>query len=139
MLSRTADHLYWMARYTERAENTVEVLASQLRESQERLTQIEEQLRVKKERYMGRLPDQIDAIEALHHPETAEPYGGTERGKAEIDLAVRLVGDRPDDFADVGDALRRRETQPLIRLRRRFVFRTERGAGYRLEPADGEG
>jgi succinoglycan biosynthesis transport protein ExoP len=48
-------------RNTERAENTVEVLASQLRESQHRLTQIEEQLRVKKERFMGRLPNQIDA------------------------------------------------------------------------------
>lgn len=48
-------------RNTERAENTVEVLASQLRESQERLTQIEDQLRLKKERYMGRLPNQVDA------------------------------------------------------------------------------
>ena len=48
-------------RNTERAENTVEVLASQLRESQQRLTQIEEQLRAKKERFAGRLPDQIDA------------------------------------------------------------------------------
>ena len=46
---------------TARAENTVEVLAAQLRESQQRLTQIEEQLRQKKERYMGRLPDQVDA------------------------------------------------------------------------------
>lgn len=46
---------------TARAENTVEVLGGQLRESQERLTQIEEQLRIKKERYMGRLPDQVDA------------------------------------------------------------------------------
>jgi uncharacterized alpha-E superfamily protein len=26
MLSRTADHLYWMARYTERAENTARML-----------------------------------------------------------------------------------------------------------------
>ena len=26
LLSRTADHLYWMARYTERAENTVRML-----------------------------------------------------------------------------------------------------------------
>ncbi|CAN5768245.1 hypothetical protein BH24ACI5_BH24ACI5_09000 [soil metagenome] len=48
-------------RNTERAENTVEVLAGELRKSQERLTQIEEQLRQKKERYMGRLPDQVDA------------------------------------------------------------------------------
>ncbi len=26
MLSRTADHLFWMARYTERAENTARML-----------------------------------------------------------------------------------------------------------------
>jgi uncharacterized protein involved in exopolysaccharide biosynthesis len=48
-------------RNTQRAENTVDVLANQLRESQERLLQIEAQLRQKKERYMGRLPDQVDA------------------------------------------------------------------------------
>jgi succinoglycan biosynthesis transport protein ExoP len=46
---------------TARAENTVEVIAAQLRASQDRINQIEEQLRTKKERYMGRLPDQIDA------------------------------------------------------------------------------
>ena len=46
---------------TARAENTVEVLCAQLRASRDRLNQIEEQLRAKKERYMGRLPDQVDA------------------------------------------------------------------------------
>jgi polysaccharide chain length determinant protein (PEP-CTERM system associated) len=46
---------------TARAENTVEVLGAQLRASQDRLDEIEEQLRSKKERYMGRLPDQVDA------------------------------------------------------------------------------
>ncbi|HVL68567.1 MAG TPA: Wzz/FepE/Etk N-terminal domain-containing protein [Vicinamibacterales bacterium] len=46
---------------TQRAENTIEVLGQQLRASQERLNQIEEQLRQKKERFMGRLPNQIDA------------------------------------------------------------------------------
>ena len=46
---------------TQRAENTVEVLGQQLRASQERLNQFEEQLRVKKERFMGRLPDQVTA------------------------------------------------------------------------------
>lgn len=46
---------------TQRAQNTVEVLAQQLRASQERLNQLEEQLRQKKERYMGKLPDQVDA------------------------------------------------------------------------------
>lgn len=46
---------------TARAENTVEILAAQVRSSQERLAQIEEQLRQKKEQFMGRLPNQIDA------------------------------------------------------------------------------
>lgn len=48
-------------RTAQRAENTVEVLGQQLRTSQDRLNEIEEQLRQKKERYMGRLPNQIDA------------------------------------------------------------------------------
>jgi succinoglycan biosynthesis transport protein ExoP len=46
---------------TRRAENTVEVLGQQLRASQERLNQMEEQIKQKKERFMGRLPDQISA------------------------------------------------------------------------------
>ncbi|HEX6974760.1 MAG TPA: Wzz/FepE/Etk N-terminal domain-containing protein [Vicinamibacterales bacterium] len=46
---------------TERAENTSEVLGQQLKASEERLTQIENQLRTKKEANMGRLPDQINA------------------------------------------------------------------------------
>ena len=45
----------------QRAENTSEVLGQQLHTSQERLAQLEEQLRVKKEANMGRLPDQINA------------------------------------------------------------------------------
>jgi polysaccharide chain length determinant protein (PEP-CTERM system associated) len=45
---------------TQRAENTSEVLAQQLRDSQEKLAQIEEQLRIKKQANMGRLPDQIN-------------------------------------------------------------------------------
>jgi polysaccharide chain length determinant protein (PEP-CTERM system associated) len=46
---------------TQRAENTVEILGQQLRASQDRLNLIEEQLRQKKERFVGRLPDQINA------------------------------------------------------------------------------
>lgn len=46
---------------TARAENTVEVLGRQLQESQDKLNQIEEQLRIKKERFIGRLPGQVDA------------------------------------------------------------------------------
>ena len=45
---------------TERAENTSEVLAQQLRDSLEKLTQIEGQLRIKKQANMGSLPDQIN-------------------------------------------------------------------------------
>jgi polysaccharide chain length determinant protein (PEP-CTERM system associated) len=42
-----------------RAENTSEVLAQQLKSSQERLAELEEQLYRKKETHMGRLPDQM--------------------------------------------------------------------------------
>jgi polysaccharide biosynthesis transport protein len=50
---------------TNRAENTSEVLGQELQASQERLTQLEGQLRVKKEANMGRLPDQINANIAM--------------------------------------------------------------------------
>ncbi|PYR55622.1 MAG: hypothetical protein DMF85_19105 [Acidobacteria bacterium] len=46
---------------TERAENTSEILAQQLARSEDRLKQLEDQLRAKKQAYMGRLPDQIPA------------------------------------------------------------------------------
>jgi protein tyrosine kinase modulator len=46
---------------TQRAENTSEVLGQQLRDSQERLNRLQEQLRAKKEAYMGKLPDQTNS------------------------------------------------------------------------------
>lgn len=46
---------------TQRAENTSEVLTQQLRSSQENLNRLQEQLRVKKQANMGRLPDQMNA------------------------------------------------------------------------------
>jgi polysaccharide chain length determinant protein (PEP-CTERM system associated) len=46
---------------TQRAENTAEVLAQQLRGSQENLNRLQEQLRLKKQAYIGRLPDQLNA------------------------------------------------------------------------------
>src|SRR5262245_38159596 len=46
---------------TARAENTSEALGQQLQASQEHLTQLEGQLRTKKEANMGRLPDQTNA------------------------------------------------------------------------------
>lgn len=44
-----------------RAESSSEFLATQLRESQDRLNNIEERLRQKKEAFMGRLPEQREA------------------------------------------------------------------------------
>ena len=46
---------------TQRAENTSEVLAQQLRNSQENLSRLQEQLRIRKQANMGRLPDQMNA------------------------------------------------------------------------------
>lgn len=46
---------------TQRAENTSEVLAQQLRSSQENLSRLQEQLRLRKQANMGRLPDQMNA------------------------------------------------------------------------------
>jgi polysaccharide biosynthesis transport protein len=46
---------------TQRAENTAEVLGQQLRASEENLNRLQEQLRQKKQAYMGRLPDQMNA------------------------------------------------------------------------------
>ena len=46
---------------TQRAENTSEVLAQQLRNSQENLSRLQEQLRLRKQANMGRLPDQMNA------------------------------------------------------------------------------
>ncbi len=46
---------------TARAENTSEALGQQLQGSQDRLAQLEAQLRTKKEANMGRLPDQTNA------------------------------------------------------------------------------
>lgn len=50
---------------TEQAENTSEVLGQQLKSSEERLAQIENQLRSKKEANMGRLPEQINTNVAM--------------------------------------------------------------------------
>lgn len=46
---------------TRQAENTAEVLGQQARASQERLARLQDELRKKKEAYMGRLPDQMNA------------------------------------------------------------------------------
>jgi len=46
---------------TQQAQNTSEVLANQLKASQERLSKLQEQLRLKKQANIGRLPDQMNA------------------------------------------------------------------------------
>ncbi len=48
-------------RQIERSENTSEVLSQQVQASQGRLTKLENDLRVKKQAYMGRLPNQVNA------------------------------------------------------------------------------
>jgi succinoglycan biosynthesis transport protein ExoP len=45
----------------ERSENTSEILSQQAQASQARLARLENQLREKKQAYMGRLPDQVNA------------------------------------------------------------------------------
>ena len=45
----------------ERSENTSEILSQQVQASQARLARLEGQLREKKQAYMGRLPDQVNA------------------------------------------------------------------------------
>jgi polysaccharide chain length determinant protein (PEP-CTERM system associated) len=47
--------------HTQQAENTSEVLAQQLRQSEDNLKRLGEELRLKKEANVGRLPQQIDA------------------------------------------------------------------------------
>jgi uncharacterized protein involved in exopolysaccharide biosynthesis len=46
---------------TQQAQNTSEILAGQVKASQERLTKLQEQLRLKKQANLGRLPDQMNA------------------------------------------------------------------------------
>ena len=46
---------------TDRAENSAEVLEQQVAGSQARLTDLEDKLRIKKQNYVGRLPEQIGA------------------------------------------------------------------------------
>jgi len=46
---------------TDRAENSAEVLQQQVATSQARLTELEDKLRIKKQNYVGRLPEQIGA------------------------------------------------------------------------------
>jgi len=71
---------------TQRAENTSEVLAQQLRNSQENLNRLQEQLRVRKQANMGRLPDQMNANLSM--------VNGLRQTHDSLSLQVRAEQDR---------------------------------------------
>lgn len=71
---------------TQRAENTSEVLAQQLRATQEKLAALQEQLRTKKEAHMGRLPDQTNA--------NLQMVNGLHRQQESLSLQLRSEQDR---------------------------------------------
>ena len=83
---------------TERAENTSEVLGQQLQTSQERLAQLESQLRTKKEANMGRLPDQIGANVAM--------VNGLRQQLESISMQLRSEQDRLSVVDSQLDAMR---------------------------------
>lgn len=83
---------------TERAENTSEVLGQQLQASQERLAQLESQLRAKKEANMGRLPDQINANVAM--------VNGLRQQLESISMQLRSEQDRLSMLDSQVDAMR---------------------------------
>ena len=71
---------------TQQAENTSEVLAQQLRGSQERLARLQEQLRIKKQANMGRLPDQMNA--------NVQMVNGLRQQHESLSLQLRTEQDR---------------------------------------------
>jgi len=71
---------------TQRAENTSEVLAQQLRASQDRLSALQEELRAKKELHMGRLPDQMNA--------NMQMVNGLQRQQESLTLQLKAEQDR---------------------------------------------
>ncbi len=83
---------------TEQAENTSEVLGQQLQASQERLNQLETQLRAKKEANMGRLPDQINANVAM--------VNGLRQQLESISMQLRSEQDRLTVIDSQLDAMR---------------------------------
>jgi polysaccharide biosynthesis transport protein len=83
---------------TQRLENTSEVLGQQLRASQERLTELQEQLRVKKEAYMGRLPDQTNA--------NLQMVNNLQRQQESLSMQLRAEQDRLSMVEAQIDAMR---------------------------------
>jgi len=83
---------------TARAENTSEALGQQLQASQERLTQLEGQLRTKKEANMGRLPDQTNA--------NVQMVNGLRSQLESIAMQIRSEQDRLSVIESQLDAMR---------------------------------
>ncbi len=84
---------------TNRAENTSEVLGQQLQASLERLTQLEGQLRAKKEANMGRLPTQVNA--------NTEMVRGLRQSLDSYSLQLRTEEDRLSQIESQLDEMRR--------------------------------
>jgi polysaccharide chain length determinant protein (PEP-CTERM system associated) len=83
---------------TQRAENTSEVLAQQLRNSQENLSRLQEQLRVRKQANMGRLPDQT--------PANISMVNGLRQQHDSLSLQLRAEQDRLSMLEGQLDAIR---------------------------------
>jgi hypothetical protein len=83
---------------TQRAENTSEVLAQQLRNSQENLSRLQEQLRLRKQANMGRLPDQMNANISM--------VNGLRQQHDSLSLQLRAEQDRLSMLEGQLDAMR---------------------------------
>ena len=84
---------------TNRAENTSEVLGQQLQASQQRLAELEGQLRVKKEANMGRLPDQVNANISM--------VNGLRQSLDSYSMQLRTEQDRLNQLESQLDEMRR--------------------------------
>ena len=98
----------------ERSENTSEILSQQLQASQARLSRLEGQLREKKQAYMGRLPDQVNA--------NVQMVNGL---RSQLESISTAASRRTGSALDGGDADRADEAGQ----RRRSVHELRRGRG----------
>lgn len=101
---------------TERMENTSEVLLQQVQASQDKLNQLESQLRAKKEMNMGRLPDQINANVSMVNGLRSQLESLSMQLRGEQDR-LSLIESRIDQMrAGVGTAALTSAAQDQIRL-----------------------
>ena len=83
---------------TTRAQNTAEVLGGQVAESQGKLANLENQLRAKKQNYIGRLPDQIGA--------NVQMVNGARQQFESLSIQIRAEQDRLAMLEGQLDAMR---------------------------------